>query len=51
MNEKAEARRKAREEEDRKIYQAIRTKALEGYGMALIAFALLEVAGAVAEHD
>ena len=49
--EEAEALRKAREEEDRKIYRAIRTRALDGDGMAFIAFALLEVAGAVAEHN
>ena len=51
MNEEAQARRKARAAENEKIYQMIRTRALEGDGMALIAFALLEVAGAVAEHD
>lgn len=50
MNAEVEARRKAREEEDEKIYRTIRTRALEGDGMALIAFALLEVAGAVTDH-
>lgn len=67
MNEDTDAgRRKAREAEDEKIYAAIRTRALDGDAAGLIAFALLEVAGAlggtvvdaidgvscaVAEHD
>jgi hypothetical protein len=38
----------ARKKEDAQIVKMIRTKALDGDGLALIAFAILEVAGEIA---
>jgi hypothetical protein len=46
-----EAEREASQKEHEQIVKIIRAKALEGDGLALVAFAILEASGAIIQFD